>query len=101
MPIKVSKSSEGVVTIAIQGRFNFDLHKAFRSAYTDPENATQHYVLDLRDTEYMDSSALGMMLLLREHVGGSQADIRVVGCRPEIRHIFTISNFDRLFRIDC
>jgi anti-anti-sigma factor len=51
-------------------------------------------------TDYMDSSALGMLLLLRERVGNDKAEIAITHCNPEIRKIFKISNFDRLFKID-
>ena len=48
----------------------------------------------------MDSSALGMLLLLRERAGGDRAAIEITHCSPEIRKIFAVSNFDRLFKID-
>ena len=46
------------------------------------------------------SSALGMLLLLRERAGSDKAEIAITHCNPEIRKIFRISNFDRLFKID-
>lgn len=85
------------LTIKIHGRFDFNLHKPFREAYKGLSGVNE-YVIDLSTAEYLDSSALGMLLLLREHAGEGTA-IRVVGCNDEIRKIFTISNFDRLFSL--
>ncbi len=86
------------VTIKISGRFDFNDHAAFRDAYREcPPSA--NYVLDMSATDYMDSSALGMLLLLREHAGGDKANIKVLGCKPEIKKILTIANFQKLFDI--
>ena len=49
---------------------------------------------------YLDSSALGMLLLLRDHAGGDTANIKIVNCNPDVKKILTISNFEQLFSID-
>jgi anti-anti-sigma factor len=102
MPVLSSMSDDGRrVNIHITGQFNFSIYKEFREAGQQaPHPADASYVIDLAGTDYLDSSALGMLLLLRERAGGDRADIRITHCNPEIRKIFGISNFDRLFRID-
>lgn len=79
-------------------RFDFSLHREFRDAYKAVEPGAGSYVVDLQDTEYMDSSALGMLLLLREHAGDRGA-IRLVNCRTDVKRILAIANFQRLFEI--
>jgi anti-anti-sigma factor len=54
----------------------------------------------MKDTTYLDSSALGMLLLLRDHAGGDTANIKIVNCNPDVKKILTISNFEQLFSID-
>ncbi len=88
------------VTIAIQGRFDFSLHKDFREAYSGEAANASRYVIDFKDTEYMDSSALGMLLLLREHVGGDTDRVRLTNVSPELRKILEISNFHHLFKME-
>jgi anti-anti-sigma factor len=93
-------SSDGnQVTINVTGQFNFSVYPQFREACRQAAAPQARYVIDLRGTDYMDSSALGMLLLLRERSGGDAADIRIANCNPEIRKIFEIANFDRLFQI--
>lgn len=94
-----SNLSGDTLTLSIKGRFDFNLHREFREAYKAGEGKDLKYVIDLAGTEYMDSSALGMLLLLREFAGGENSDITITHCNPEIRKILTISNFDRLFKI--
>lgn len=84
------------VTIHISGRFDFSVHREFREAYKDRPIGAVNYAVDLKGTEYMDSSALGM-LLLREHSKGS--NILIGNCSPEIKQILAISNFSKLFEI--
>ena len=74
--------------------------KEFRDAYSDENTGhAQSYVIDLRETEHMDSSALGMLLNMRKHLGDS-APIRIANSRPQIKKILTISRFDKKFNID-
>lgn len=103
MSIKGTLSQDkSSLTIHVDGRFDFNLHKDFRELYSsyNAENKIKEYIVDLSNTKYMDSSALGMLLLLREYSGGDGGNIHIKGCNSEIQEILEISNFDRLFKID-
>ncbi len=92
-------SSDGTtLTITPRGRFDFTIQREFRLAYATT-TGTRYYVIDLGQTDYLDSSALGMLLLLREYAGGDKADIRILNCKPEVRTIFAIANFQKLFTL--
>lgn len=100
MAITSLPSTDGQeLTILIQGRFDFGAHQEFRNAYERVDSTPQRYVVDLKDTTYLDSSALGMLLLLRDHAGGDSAQISLLNCNPDVRKILAISNFEQLFRI--
>jgi len=100
MAITSLPSSDGQeLTILIQGRFDFGAHQEFRNAYERVNSTPQRYVVDLKETTYLDSSALGMLLLLRDHAGGDSAQIRLLNCNPDVRKILAISNFEQLFKI--
>jgi anti-anti-sigma factor len=87
------------LTIKIQGRFDFSAHQEFRDAYEKSKEDPSEYVVDMKETTYLDSSALGMLLLLRDHAGGDNSSIRIVNCNPDVKKILTISNFEQLFSI--
>ncbi|PIB62956.1 STAS domain-containing protein [Pseudomonas sp. 2822-17] len=88
------------LTIAIKGRFDFGSHHDFRESYERFYKVPKSYVVDLKDTTYMDSSALGMLLLLRDHAGGDDAQVEVINSNSDVRKILAISNFDKLFDIN-
>jgi len=87
------------LTIAVQGRVDFSAHKDFRESYEELDAPPSRYAIDMREAVYIDSSALGMLLLLRDHAGGDSADVEIVNCNPDVKKILTISNFDQLFTI--
>lgn len=100
MSILSSDSPDGKeLTIRIKGRFDFSTHQDFRSAYEGASAALNSFVVDLREATYLDSSALGMLLLLRDHAGGDSSRVRIVNCNSDVKKILAISNFEQLFTI--
>lgn len=91
--------SEKKLTISISGNFDFSVQKAFRDAYQNNDEVAA-YSVDLVNTDYMDSSALGMLLLLRKHAGGDSADVSLRGANETVRKILDIAKFDKLFSIN-
>lgn len=100
MTISAYKTDDGSeLSISIDGRFDFSSHQEFRKVYEDTEGRPEKYIVDLKETTYLDSSALGMLLLLRDHAGGDDAAIEIVNCNEDVRKILSISNFEQLFDI--
>ncbi|MFT5084640.1 MAG: anti-anti-sigma factor [Lentisphaeria bacterium] len=101
MAITSSLSESGdMLTISIDGRFDASALEQFRRTFesADAKNVAS-YEVDLANTVHLDSSALGMLLVLRDHAGGDKADIKIVNCSAEVKKIFTISSFEQLFTI--
>lgn len=87
------------LTIKVDGRFDFSSHQEFRQAYESASSSVANYTIDMSDASYLDSSALGMLLLLRDYAGGDNANISITGCNADVKKILTISNFGQLFEI--
>lgn len=88
----------GEVTIRITGRFSFDASRRFRDAYRG-YRPDARYIVDLSAVESMDSAALGMLLLLREHAGGDGSRIELRGANPEIGRVLKTVGMNDLFTI--
>lgn len=82
----------------IKGRFDIACYEAFNHAYKDLVGQTDQFQVDLSMTTFMDSSALGMLLLLREKAGDS-AHIELVNANDEVAKILQIAQFHQLFTI--
>lgn len=99
MSVRASLAGEGrELIIKVDGRFDFSAHQEFRDAY-EHSSSVGSYVVDLGDATYLDSSALGMLLLLRDHAGGDNSTICITNCNEDVKKILTISNFEQLFTI--
>ena len=86
--------------IRIQGRFDFSVRAEFHACYSNLTKSGGVVALDLAETEYVDSSALGMLLLLKEHTDKLQKHVVIRNCNPEVEQILSISKFDTLFTIE-
>lgn len=93
---------EQKATLTLSGRFDFTLHKDFRDAYEQAlaNKAVKQIDINLRDVEYLDSSALGMLLLLKDRAAQTGAGISLSNCRETVRQILEIANFHKLFPIN-
>ena len=99
--MSVTSSGNGKeLTIRVSGKFDFSCHQDFRATYEDLAEKPSSYIVDLSQTTYLDSSALGMLLLLRDFAGGDAAKVIIKNCNPEIKKILSISNFEQLFAIE-
>ena len=102
MPVKQNISNDGkIMHLSIIGRFDYKITKEFRDSYT---RAARHkgvtYYINLNNASYIDSSALGILLLLREcakHNGG-----RVIIEQPgeQVNQVLKMANFEKLFTIN-
>ena len=99
MTIEVNKSSDGkIITINVGENFDFAHHKEFRESYRN-EAPGSNYVINMSQAKYLDSSALGMLLMLRKHAGGDASSITLQAVPEEVRQVLEIANFHKIFKI--
>jgi HptB-dependent secretion and biofilm anti anti-sigma factor len=99
MSIDTKKSGDGQeLTIFLPEKFDFQLHEEFREAY-EKEEKMKSLVLDMLKTSYMDSSALGMMLQLKEHAEKCNGKVSIKNANGNILQILSIANFDKIFSV--
>ncbi|MBF0549813.1 MAG: STAS domain-containing protein [Deltaproteobacteria bacterium] len=100
MAFKTVTSEEGkTLYISLTGRFDITAHRDFIQAYKDKLDLVSKVVVDLAAVEYIDSSALGMLLILREKAGGEKADISLLNCSPDVTRIIQTVHFDKMFHL--
>lgn len=88
-------------TINMTGRFDFNVQRDFKEAY-DPQlnnTAVSDIEVNLAGVDYLDSSALGMLLMLRERAAAAGKSLKL--CKPGegVAQILEIANFSKLFTI--
>jgi anti-anti-sigma factor len=93
--------AEGKATIGLNGRFDFGAHRAFREIYAAALESAQvrELEVDLAEVDYLDSSGLGMLLMLREKAQAANKTVSLRNCRGAVRQVLDIANFAKLFTI--
>lgn len=97
---KESSQDKKTIDIIISGQFDFSKLQEFRDSYKDYNSSGYNYRVDLSQVNYMDSSALGMILLLKKHAEGLGGAITLQSPNEQVRKILEIANFGQLVKIN-
>jgi len=81
-------------TVKTPERFTYESHRWFRDV-TEKVQREDSLILDFIGTDYIDSSALGMMLVARDKFSG----VSMINCCQNVMKIFEIANFKKIFNI--
>lgn len=94
--------ANSLAVLHLSGRFDFAAHREFREVceQTLATPNLREIKLDLRGVDYLDSSALGMLLLLKERSGKIGGKVSLTNCQTTVRQILDIAHFGKLFTID-
>ena len=122
MSITTERNEQGAhLVIKVSGKFDYNLQKKFKESYENPNQLNSSelnsnmiinnknvsdcqalvskYTIDLTNVNYLDSSALGMLLSLRTY-SNHQDCVKIIGAQESIKELLELSGFDRLFSIE-
>lgn len=93
--------SNGDGLLWLSGRFDFNAHRDFRAACEQlmADVAVRDVTVDLGGVDYMDSSALGMLLVMRDKASIANKVVALANPRASVKQVLDIANFDKLFKI--
>jgi anti-anti-sigma factor len=96
-----SRISKAEGSLALEGRFDFHSHRDFRDAYEKllKSPAVKEVVISFDKVDYLDSSALGMLLLLREKAEAAGKEVALSGLQGAVKQVLDIANFGKLFTV--
>jgi len=92
---------DSVGRIVMSGRFDFQIHREFKDAYSKliVNSAVRQIEIEMSRLDYLDSSALGMLMLLNERVGAANKTVMLVNPSKAVNQVLEVANFNRLFTI--
>ncbi len=100
MKIETQLLDDGsTLQLTLGGQFDYTCHQPFQAAYESTQPLPNKILIDVLDLVSIDSSALGMLLLLRDHAGGEEAHIEIVNASANVYKLMCSCNFDELFTI--
>ena len=85
--------------IKLTGNFTFEGHRQFKEATTAvlAAKGVETIEINFAKVDYLDSAALGMLLLLNERAG--ERKIVLTEATGTVRAVLDIANFGKLFQI--
>nr|WP_298141713.1 STAS domain-containing protein [uncultured Pseudomonas sp.] len=94
-------SETGIAVIRLAERFDFQAYRAFRDAYEQElaKTEVQVLVIDLQAVQYIDSAALGILLLLRDKAQALSKKVELRSLHGTAKEVFEVANFHKLFKI--
>lgn len=97
MQSKIQKTGDAV-ELLLEGRFTFTDHDSFRRLIDEiGEPEPRHCTIDLSAVTYLDSAAVGMLLLMRERLDRSKIVLK--GGSPSVKELIRIAKLGTLFDI--
>lgn len=99
-PVIKIEGSEG--RLVLIGQFDFNLHRDFRQASQEllDNDQINQIVIDFDQVPFLDSSALGMLLLLKERAALQRKSMRLVNCKDTVLQVLEIACFNKMFVIN-
>ena len=92
--------SQPSAVISIPERFDFSTHKWFTENYEEALSKSNQIVLDFSRVTYVDSSALGMMVLLRRKISSAGGKGYIRNVTGTAKDILDMANFNTLFEYE-
>lgn len=95
-----SRFSGKVAEIIIPEKFDISVRSQFRESYEKAlEGGYKQIHLNLSSVDYLDSAALGMMLLLQEKAKTKGVEFEIVGTSANAKKVLEVANFSKLFNV--
>ncbi|MEA4868608.1 putative anti-sigma factor antagonist BtrV [bioreactor metagenome] len=96
-----SQSSQGKVTIGIEGRIDTTNYNDFENSVNKilEENPAE-VILDCNSLSYISSSGLRIFLTIHKRMMGTGGKLTLKSMQPAIKEIFDISGFSSIFNIE-
>ncbi|MDE3060492.1 MAG: STAS domain-containing protein [Pseudomonadota bacterium] len=86
--------------VTLSGTFTFSDSTAFRDVLAQiGEPKVQRVVLHMAKVEFVDSAALGMLLLANDEAAKYQKSLIINGPTGQVRKMFDLARFNTLFTI--
>jgi len=97
--VEIVHSGRALVLKVITETLETDNVAAFRAAITPLLDKSAHFIIDLSDVEFMDSTGLGSMLSCLRIVKSKGGSLRICSLTPEVEQLFEMVMMDRVFEI--
>jgi stage II sporulation protein AA (anti-sigma F factor antagonist) len=91
---------ESIVLVRIKGRcYSSDARAVEDGLAAALGGGAPHLAVDMTELDYISSAGLRVLLKLAKQIHRGKGKVVLFGLRPNVREVFSISAFDRIFSI--
>jgi len=101
-PLKIASRTESGDTALLQLAGEVDVANVAQvreAALKLLAGGAKRLVIDLSETEYLDSSGLGMLVGLLKRLKEAGGEMAIAGAQPRVRRLFDITGLKQIFAL--
>ncbi|MBI1275210.1 STAS domain-containing protein [bacterium] len=89
--------TQQAATFVFKGAFTFSDHEDIKGVLDACQPPVEQVTLDFRAVNFVDSAALGMLLLVKDEAEKHSIKLSIRGAQEQPMQMFQISRFNELF----
>jgi len=94
------REERGAVVLELEGRFDFSARREFKETIDRAqEGEARRLILDLGGLTFIDSSALGMLVVAHQNIKLKQGQICLVNPQSYVRQILDLANVPKMIPV--
>jgi len=99
--MELTEHQQGTATVLdINGRFDFAARREFKEAMDRQQQAgCRHVILNLEKVSFVDSSALGLLVVAHQNLKLKEGRISLVNPQSYVRQILDLANVPRMIPV--
>jgi len=98
--VKSRRLEGGIGVVELIGEVDvYSASQAKQTMHELVDAGANHLLVDLGSTDYLDSTAMGVLVGVLKKVAEKGGSVRLVRLRPRIRRLFEITRLDRVLPI--
>lgn len=95
------ESRDGSLVVKVRGRMTHKDHKEFRDILGRiNDGAGAKVIFDLAHVEFMDSSALGMLLIVRDAAVQQKRSVVLKGAVGQVENLMKVAKLHKYFTVE-
>ncbi len=90
---------EGQTVLRLDGRFDFGARKTFKEAVDRAAEAQNPVVLDLEKVTFVDSSALGLLVICHQNLKNKNVPFYLLNPQTYVKQVLDLANIGKMIPI--
>jgi len=94
------QQEDSVVVLELEGRIDFGARKVFKDTVERlQKEGCVHIIINLEHVSFVDSSALGLLVIAHQNLKTKQAQLSLVNPQPYVRQVLDLANVPKMVQV--